>query len=317
MDRHENSESSGPPGIGSEKATASNSTPIPTPLPASEASVSLSSAVDVVARFEFETGRGNEGTKVLLVEWESGPDEPPPDNCEVEWEGKTEVLAVTDRRAITASSRQRLLFWLPPTASVPPTISITRPGRAVLHAKPLPAIFAPGLGPAVPDAGRRGVLHTLWASLKMAVLDDEISREAKENTESVGLGMALQEKDFILEHFGIGDPNHTTGGHDSKAAAGPVLPPLATAQSEPSPIHPDTRSPVSVRMAEKLKGLKLATSPEGLAAAATGKNQPNAYLAPMTLSNSNPLLPLLLLVQRSKRNQNLRQWVQFRDSFPS
>ena len=219
-----------------------------------------SADANVVARFEFATN-ANKATKVLLVEWECDTDEPPAERCDVTWDGRKEAIRAVDN---DNSSMRRLVFFLSHSAAVPPTISIHRPGRSTLQAKPLPAIFAPGLGGSkAAESGRCGVLHTLWARLRLAVLDREIEREAGENTESVGLDMAVKEKEDIIKLFGLEDKRKNV------ESVKPILPPLSTAIS-PTPIHPNNQSPMSIRMTEKLKGLKLATSPEGLAAAASG-----------------------------------------------
>lgn len=222
-------------------------------LDGADITVSPTSAdANVVARFEFDAINGIHGTRVLLIEWDCSPNEPPADKCSVTWEGKTRVLSVHD---CESTHIRRLLFLLPPTAAVPPAISIERPGFPILHGKPLPAIF-PGSEP-----GRRGVLHTLFATLSLAQVELEIAREASGNAESVGIEMALKEKEFLQDYFGV-------GAQKKASCSKPVLQALATTTSPPS--HQSAQSPLSLRMSEKLKGLKLATSPEGLAAAASG-----------------------------------------------
>jgi hypothetical protein len=141
---------------------------------------------------------------------------------------------------------------------VPPLITITRKGGAsVLRTKPMPAIFPAGLGGSGEEAGRRGVLHTIWARKRLAELEAEIKAEAKENAESVGLEMALQEKVWIFDHFGL------------KSEKGvPEVPALRIPTATMGPASP--RSPIGGRLGEKLRGLKLATSPLELAAASNG-----------------------------------------------
>lgn len=98
-----------------------------------------------------------------------------------------------------------------------------------------------------------GLIDTLWAKNRIADLDDEIRNEMSVNAESVGLEMVLQEKAWILDRFGIGPPPDV---------------------SEPSEKVSGVTSPkphLAGRLADQFRGLKLATSPEGLAAAATGK----------------------------------------------
>ena len=69
----------------------------------------------------------------------------------------------------------RLYFLLPPPASVPRLVNISRRGDAgsALHTNPLPAIFPPELGLSARTAGRKGVLHTRWAKRRVAVLEVE------------------------------------------------------------------------------------------------------------------------------------------------
>lgn len=77
--------------------------------------------------------------------------------------------------------------------------------------------------------------------------------EMSVNVESVGLEMVSQEKEWILDQFGI------------------ALSPDATGPSEKVPttiVSPKHHLPG--RLADQFRGLKLATSPEDLAAAATG-----------------------------------------------
>jgi hypothetical protein len=224
-----------------------------------------------LSRFEFETGKANEGTKILMIEWDGsvGADKAngeqqqqdrsgrkaKPSDWDISWDGKTAVLHVRDTDA--GGDTCRVYFLLPPGAAVPPLITITRKGGAsVLRTKPMPAIFPAGLGGGE-EAGRRGVLHTIWAKKRLAELEAEIKAEAKENAESVGLEMALQEKVWIFDHFGL------------KAEKGaPEVPALRIPTATMSPASP--RSPIGGRLGEKLRGLKLATSPLELAAASNG-----------------------------------------------
>ncbi|KAK0656427.1 hypothetical protein B0T16DRAFT_315789 [Cercophora newfieldiana] len=238
-----------------------------------------------LSRFEFETGKANEGTKILMVEWDgsvgasssSSSRKAKSSDWDISWDGKTAVLYVRD--AAAAADTCRVYFLLPPGAAIPPLITITRknagPEACVLRTKPMPAIFPAGLGGG-DEAGRRGVLHTIWAKLRMAELDAEIEAEAKENGESVGLEMAVQERLWIIEHFGL-----------KSAKGAPEPPTLRIPQSPMSPASP--RSPIGGRLGEKLKGLKLATSPLELAAASNGELFQNAAkTAPPRMA---PLLP--------------------------
>ncbi|KAI5862672.1 hypothetical protein GGS23DRAFT_605566 [Durotheca rogersii] len=239
---------------------------------------------DALARFEFEAGRGNDGSKILMVEWDPAPTAE--DGWVVTWEGKRATFPVSERvepdgdengskngaankksngddeggkRRHQQQRRQRIYFLLPSGATVPPAVTITHAasGRA-LTARSMPAIFAPGLGIGTRDAGRRGVLHTAWARLRAGQLQDEIRRELRDNSESVGLEMAVQERLWIIDHFGLDD----LLAEASAAAAS-----RARSEAEPRPpVSPQSpRSPVGGRLGEKLKGLKLATSPTELA----------------------------------------------------
>jgi hypothetical protein len=216
-------------------------------------SPSSPSSPEALARFEFEAGRGNEGTKILMVEWgasELAPSAADQEDWEVSWEGKTATFPLTE---VDEEGIRRVYFFIPPNASIPPLVTITQrhTGRR-LTTKAMPAIFAPGLGVDGRDAGRRGVLHSLWAKKRLAQLQEEIRKELVDNSEGVALEMAVQERQWILEHFGLADP--------VMAEAPP--PPPAVAPQPSSPQSP--RSPVAGRLGEKLKGLKLATSPSEL-----------------------------------------------------
>lgn len=129
-----------------------------------------------------------------------------------------------------------------------------------LRIKPMPALF-PGAEADRAAAGTRGVLHKQWAAARLAELDAEIAAEMRANGESVGLEMALQEKVWITEHFGL----------DAEEAFPEGLPAAAGSMAPPTSVSP--RSPLGGKLGEKLRGLKLlATSPAGLAVAAQGKS---------------------------------------------
>lgn len=230
------------------------------------------SSAFTLSRFEFETGTtGNEGTKILMVEWDlaaavgagkEGKDAAIKANLEdwdVKWEGKEAVTLPPIRDAETPASTCRVYFLLPPRAPVPALVTISQRSGEVpdLHTKPLPAIFPEGL--VKEDKGTRGVLHTIWAKQRLEGLEAEIVTEMKNNGESVGLEMALQERQWIVDHFGL--------QIDTSSAEAIPLPP----QGPSSPVSP--RSPIGGRLGEKLKGLKLATSPAELAAAKEGKSR--------------------------------------------
>ncbi|KAF5530838.1 hypothetical protein FMEXI_13290 [Fusarium mexicanum] len=252
-----------------------------------------------LARFEFSDA----GTKVLMVEWypdavpgpaasaicladtpgeQSAPaadrisaTEPAPISASVDsinrtcwqvsWPGKSTNLPAADLESDTApasSSRQRrrrVFFLLPADATVPSTITITPPGSPSLTLKPLPAIFPPGLAA---DPGNRGVLHTLWARQRLAAIDREVANELRNNAEGVGVEMALAERQWILDTF--------------------INTPQLPSDSMPRPIA--TRSPTG-RLGDKLKGLKLATSPADLTPSTTA----NTFMSP--ISQSHPFQP--------------------------
>jgi len=189
-----------------------------------------------LARFEFESGRGNEGTKILMVEW-SGEEADGQANWEVSWEGKTTVLSAKDG---AEGKLHRLYFLLAPGSSIPRIIKLSQTGGKTMQTNPLPAIFPPELGVSATTQGRKGVLHTVWAKKRLSVLQQEIEQEMK-NGEGVGLEMAIQEKQWIEENFGVGAK---------------VIPDLQFTTSPTSPKSPGG----SGRLSEKLKGLKLGTS---------------------------------------------------------
>ncbi|KAK7940803.1 uncharacterized protein PG986_013190 [Apiospora aurea] len=224
------------------------------------------SSQDALARFEFETGRGNEGTKILLVEWnpatgDSGrPDAPvcsEQDGWEVSWEGKTTKIPAQSER--DGSETQRVYFLIPSDITVPPVIQIShfRSGR-VLSTKPMPAIYTPALGVDTrKDVGKRGVLHTIWAKKRMSQLQNEIRREMGNNSEGIALVMAVQERDWIAEHFGLPNPDAAGQAPDTR-------------HIPPTPQSP--RSPVGGRLGEKLRGLKLVTNASDFTTSSPGKS---------------------------------------------
>ncbi|KAI1845655.1 hypothetical protein JX266_008266 [Neoarthrinium moseri] len=213
------------------------------------------------ARFEFETGCGNEGTKVLMVEWNavsqdgsSKPKQGTPnkqDQWEISWQGKTSKFAISEQVGVAT---HRVFFLIPGEDHVPPVVTISLPATGQkLSTKPMPAIYMPALGAdASRDAGTRGVLHTMWAKRRLSQLQGEIEQEMKANSEGVALQMALADRDYIVEHFGLEHPDSANRDTQSSPRAIP-----------PTPQSP--RSPIGGRLGEKLRGLKLATSPSDLA----------------------------------------------------
>ncbi|CCU74576.1 hypothetical protein BGHDH14_bgh03997 [Blumeria hordei DH14] len=161
----------------------------------SEYAPALSSS-RALARFEFEADRGNDGTKILMVEWS---DEDGDSDWEISWEGKTTVLPAKE---VSHDNLLRIYFLLAPGASIPRIVGISRIGAKSLYLQtnPLPAIFPPELGAV--SHGRKGMLHTLWAKARLSIIQKEIELEMK-NGEGVGLEMALQEKQWIIDNFGV------------------------------------------------------------------------------------------------------------------
>ncbi|KAJ5163239.1 uncharacterized protein N7500_005069 [Penicillium coprophilum] len=228
-------------------------------------------SIIALARFEFEAGKGNDGTKILMIEWEdddltrSSTD----GSWNVSWAGKTSILPADER---PSDSLRRFYFLLPPNTTIPPVVTLyyeprSTPSNATdfadsppskprdaLRLNPLPAIFPAELGATGRAAGKKGVLHTIWAKKRLRVLEAEIAAETRNNIEGIALHMAIQEKEWIEENFGVGsravDP--VASSHDS---------------SNSSSIYPATPvSPISGRkLSDKLKGLKLQTSSRDLA----------------------------------------------------
>ncbi|KAB5580138.1 hypothetical protein GE09DRAFT_1279121 [Coniochaeta sp. 2T2.1] len=236
-----------------------------------------------LSRFEFEAGKGNEGTKVLMVEWDTSVGGG--DGCgewEVSWEGKTTVLPIRDQETDTESNlgngtgaSRRVFFLLPPHAPVPSLVSITQlagkdtpASGPTIRTKPMPAIFPAELvangdhhGTSNTTRNKRGVLHTIWAKKRLRELQAEIDAEARDNVESVGLEMARQEQQWIVDVFGLAE-GEVGGAPQPTRIHIPQGP--APGQGPASP-----RSPIGGRLGAKLKGLGgLATSPTDLAAAA-------------------------------------------------
>ncbi|TID27342.1 hypothetical protein E2P81_ATG00102 [Venturia nashicola] len=216
------------------------------------------------ARFEFEPGKSNNGTKILMLEWEDTAETNSiAGSRTVSWEGKSHVLPAEERSGDAAIDQtHRLFFLLPPGVSVPATVTLTLEGKGegekvVWKTNPLPAIFPPGLyeravspGPGGVKRPSKGVLHTLWAKKRLATLEGEIVREERDFPEGIGLDMALKEKEWIESTFGI-------------TASAPAVSPRAGLNSKgvnDAPLSPTTPlSPGGSRLSEKFKGLKLQT----------------------------------------------------------
>ncbi|KAB8336964.1 hypothetical protein FH972_021268 [Carpinus fangiana] len=227
-----------------------------------------------LARFEYEAGRtNNDATKILMVEWED--DEQTrgvAGEWHISWKDRHDVVPAGDlaggqdgagkstlqQQTGNASDIHRLYLLLPPGAAIPPTVTLshvpTDTARDAVQWKtnPLPAIFPPELGAHAREAGMKGVLHTLWAKKRLAVLQAEIDAEYKNNFEGIGLEMALQEKEWIETNFGVSAKRAKTPTALRVPTAGEFA--REHAQSPPSPTSP--RSPGGGRLLEKLKGLR-------------------------------------------------------------
>lgn len=238
-------------------------------------SPSLSSS-NALARFEFEPGKSKEGTKVLMVEWED--DATTKDvrgDWELSWEGKKTVLPAreTPAKSDAEAPVNRLYFLLGPGVSIPTTVKLQK-GSVVWRTNPLPAIFSPDLGATATQAGKRGVLHTIWAKKRLQVLQKEIENESKENVEGIGLEMAVAEKEWIEQNFGV------------LARPGSIsVPSIAAANLDKSPASP--RSPGGGRLMDKLKGLKVGTTQQDLQSRTTAGGQPETYHNPLSPETSD------------------------------
>ncbi|KAJ5129856.1 uncharacterized protein N7515_005895 [Penicillium bovifimosum] len=227
-------------------------------------------SITALARFEFEAGKGNDGTKILMIEWEDDDltRSMADGSWHVSWAGKTSVLPADDR---PSDSLRRFYFLLPPNSTIPPVVTVHYEPRSAqsdetdsnapppkprdtLRLNPLPAIFPPELGATGRAAGKKGVLHTIWAKKRLRVLEQEIEAESRNNVEGIALHMALSEKEWIEENFGL-----TTRAVDSVSSSH---------ESSVYPTGPATPvSPISGRkLTDKLKGLKLQTSEKDLSA---------------------------------------------------
>ncbi|KAF2795623.1 hypothetical protein K505DRAFT_323928 [Melanomma pulvis-pyrius CBS 109.77] len=214
------------------------------------------SSTNALARFEFQAGHGREGTKILMVEWEDDDTTRGiRGDWHISWEGKTTVLPADDQ---PSNDVNRIYFLLPPGVAVPSSITLThRPQdgnktAVVWHTNPLPAIFPPELGASARAAGKKGILHTIWAKKRMQVLQKEIEAESKHNVEGIGFLMAVQEKEWIEQTFGVTAKPLGL----SLSLVEPTVAPLG------GPASP--RSPGGGRLMEKLRGLKLGTSEKDL-----------------------------------------------------
>jgi hypothetical protein len=247
---------------------------------ATESETDPEAATTHLARFEFSNDGG--GTKVLMVEWQPGAagaaatpkptntgatGAPEPDGWDISWPGKSTNLPAND--SDQNGSRRRVFFLLPPDAAVPSTVAITPtssngggqsgdPAAGGIEVKPLPAIFPASFDS---EVGPRGVLHTLWAKRRVAELEREMDAEMRTNAESVGLEMALGEKQWIEDNFLMRPSQTQTIGLPGPGSDTPLMTPLSP------------KSPAG-RLGEKLRGLRLATTPADLIPSPTGTLSP-------------------------------------------
>lgn len=248
------------------------------------------SSVTALARFEFEPGKGNDGTKIMMVEWHD--DDIARDKAgswQVSWTGKSTIFPADDD---PVGNVRRSYFLLPPGASIPPhiTIAYTSPNMVdteplKMSVNPLPAIFTPELGATAKASGRKGVLHTIWAKRRLQVLEKEIRQEQELNLEGIALEMATAEKEWIEQNFGLGQQQHQQEQQQSK----PLKLDLANLQNPAtnlpnSPGLQSPRSPGGRRLTEKLKGLSLGTSERDLA---RGVNTPIRESHPLSPENGD------------------------------
>ncbi|GAB7355242.1 hypothetical protein MBLNU459_g5793t1 [Dothideomycetes sp. NU459] len=226
---------------------------------------------NALARFEFEkpgSRDSRDGTKVLMVEWEDDDTTSKiRGTWTVSWEGKrAAVLSAKDGDGAKGHTEgaHRLYFLLPAEERVPGTVILTlEPGlaskdregdkeRVVWRTHPLPAIFPPELGACARAAGKKGVLHTVWAKKRLQVLKQEIEAEEQQHAEGIALQMAVQERDWIELNFGV------------KTRPASIAIPARSPNTDPNPsLAPELGSPISPKspgrgpLLEKLKGLKL------------------------------------------------------------
>ena len=217
------------------------------------------SSTNALARYEYQAGHANatEGTKILMVEWEDDDTtRGVRGDWHISWEGSLRVLPANDQ---PANDVNRMYFLLPPGVAVPTSVSLTlRPqdtakSPVVWHTNPLPALFPPELGASARAAGKKGVLHTIWAKKRLQVLQKEVDAESRNNIEGIGLQMAVDEKEWIEQTFGV---------NARPAGLSLSLSEPSVAQLKGGPASP--RSPGGGRLMEKLAGLKLSTNEKDL-----------------------------------------------------
>lgn len=192
----------------------------------------------------------------MMVEWEDDTTtRGVRGDWHISWDGSTRVLPANDQ---PTNDVNRMYFLLPPGVAVPTSVTLTlRPHDAgkpkvIWHTNPLPALFPPELGASARAAGKKGVLHTIWAKKRLQVIQKEIEAESRNNIEGIGLHMVVEEKEWIETTFGV---NAKPAGL-SLSLAEPTLAPMK------GPASP--RSPGGGRLMDKLAGLRLGTSERDL-----------------------------------------------------
>ena len=246
------------------------------PTPKSPVGPDTLKGATALSRFEFEPGRSNDGTKILMVEWQDSQGErQKTGSWQVSWSGKRTVFSADDS---PSDNIRRVYFLLPPGSTVPPHVTLayhpprdsSNPPQEPLRMTvfPLPAIFTPELGATVKASGKKGVLHTIWAKKRLQILDKEIKHETEYNLEGIALEMATAEREWIQSSFGlqIRMPSLDTG-------AVPRIPDGVGSPGLQSP-----RSPGGGRLSEKLRGLSLGTNDRALAQG----NTPTSELHPLS-----------------------------------
>ncbi|KAF2168903.1 hypothetical protein M409DRAFT_20917 [Zasmidium cellare ATCC 36951] len=245
---------------------------------------------NALARFEFEPGRSKDGTKVLMVEWEEDESSKRvAGDWEISWEGKRTVLPARDpvQEEGEEAPVNRLYFLLGPGVSVPGAVKLQKGNASsavTWRTNPLPAIFPPELGATARAAGKKGVLHTIWAKKRLQVLTKEIEQEEKDNVEGIGLEMAVAEKEWIEQNFGV----VAKPGSISLATAPSAMASVMGQGSLNSPTSP--RSPGGGRLMDKLKGLKIGTSEQDLSGRKENEQQqqqPHGYHNPLSPETSD------------------------------
>ncbi|KAJ4318339.1 hypothetical protein N0V94_004469 [Neodidymelliopsis sp. IMI 364377] len=234
------------------------------------------SVTNALARYEYDHASPG-GTKILMVEWEDDDStRGVRGDWHVSWEGSTRVLPADDQQA---SDVNRMYFLLPPGVAVPKSVTLThRPQEAgktpvVWHTNPLPALFPPELGASARAAGKKGVLHTIWAKKRLQVLQKEIEAESRDNVEGIGLLMAVQEKEWIEQTFGV-----------SARPSGLSIS-LPTGPPTNGPASP--KSPGGGRLLDKLAGLKLSTNQRDLTPKLDDKSTHVPFANPLSPEGSD------------------------------